>query len=709
MRRWLVALGCIVLLLGLGLGLAAYNLDAYLNANRDAIAGEVSRALGREVAFGEVGVSLRGGLGVRVADLAIGDDPAFSKDSFLTAGALEVRVKVLPALRGRIEVDRVVLRSPAITVIRTARGLSTESLGRGAAEPAPAPSPEESSAPGALLVALVDIEDGTIRFVDRTSRPPVENALDHLDFRASDVVLGAPVRFELEAAVLGATRQNLRARGRVGVAEPADPTVDVEFELDPLDLAKALASPPFAGSVPSALAGSGTGRIVLRASGSASDLSIEAGVDARDADLRIGEGFTKPRGRPFSLSLAGRRRGDALEIASGEVVLGDTRLTLRGAVESLASPRVRLEVSSPALQPASFGAGAGAEGDVLRDLALTMQLSFPTSGPRIAADLRSKAGSLHGVEYGDLALDARMDRGRVDVAKLALACFGGSVAASGSADLRAPTAPSFDGRMELQGASLESLLAAGGSSGPSRATGRLDARFAVRGAGAGWEAIAPTLAGGGELNVVDGVLYGFNPAGDALRALVELPVLSGRRLGRVVQSHPQLFGVEDTPFERIDARFDIAGGELVARDAQLLARDYSVTGKGRYAFAGRLDSSAVMAFSPELSDEVVDAEKKLRFLRSSDGRVEFPVVIRGTPGDIDVTPDLAYVASNASRGALTDVVERALVGKHGAVDESAEGAAAPPGEAPPPASLEDAGRDLLHRGLGGLLGGKRRE
>jgi hypothetical protein len=297
----------------------------------------------------------------------------------------------------------------------------------------------------------------------------------------------------------------------------------------------------------------------------------------------------------------------------------------------------------------------------------------------------------------------------VEIAKLALACFGGSVSASGTADLRAPAGPGFDGRVELRGARLESLLAVGGSPGPSRASGRLDARIAVRGAGAGWDAIAPTLVGGGDLAVLDGVLYGFNPAGDALRALVGLPVLSERRLVQVVEAHPQLFGVEDTAFERIEARFDIADGELVARDARLLARDYSVTGKGRYAFAGRLDSSAVMAFSPELSEEVVDAEKKLRFLRSSEGRVEFPVVISGTPGDIDVKPDLAYVASTASRGALTDVVERALVGKRGAADEGDEGAAAPPGEAPPPASLEDAGRDLLRRGLGGLLGGKREQ
>jgi len=707
-RRWLLALACAVLLLSLGLGLAAYNLDTWLNANRDAIAKQAARALGRDVSFGEVGISLRGGLGVRVAELTISDDPAFSEDAFLQAGALELRIQILPALRGRIEVDRVVLRSPEIRVIRTAQGLSTASLGRGHGTAAPAETPAEPSAPGAPLVALVDIQDGTIRFVDRSSRPPVESVATHLDFRASDVAPGAPVSFEMEAAVLGAARQNLRASGSVDAA--AGPSVDVRIELAPLDLAKALVSAPLAGSAPKGLVGSGSGRLELRAKGTAADLALEARIDARDAELRFGDGFTKPRGRPLSLALSGRRYAADLEIGQGELVTGETRLAVKGVVENLARPRVRMRVTSQAARPVSFGAWDAA--DVLRDLALETQLSFPSSGPRVAASLRSPSGSLRGVEYGDLALEARLDRGRIEVSKLSLASYGGELEVTGSADLRAPGAPAFDARIDVQGASVERLLAAEGSADPPRASGSLDAHIDLRGAGASWEAIAPTLVGAGDLSVADGVLRGFNPAGEALRALVGLPILSGRKLGRLFDSHPQVFGAEDAPFERIEAHLEIAGGEIVARDARLLARDYDLTGKGRYAFAGHLDSSVVMAFSPELSDAVIDAEQKLRLLRSSEGRVEFPVVIEGTPGDIDVQPDLGYVASSVSREALSGLVERVLVGKRGAADATGEDAAAPPGDAGEPgapASIEDVGRDLLRRGLGGLLKGQRQE
>ena len=705
MRRWFFALAALLLLPALALGLAANNLGAFVAANRDAIAKRVAAQLGREVSFGEVGVSLRGGLAVRVADLSVADDPAFSAEPFLRVGSLEVQIRILPALRGRIEAERVVLHSPEITVVRTAQGLSTASLGRGPADPAPPNQPGEPAAAKALLVALVDVENGSVRFVDRRSRPPVESALAQLEFRASDVTPGAPVDFELAAAVLGSARPNLRASGRVDPA--AEPRVDVRVELSPLDLAAALASAPLAGGVPKGLDAAGPARLELLAKGTAADLALEASLDARDAQLRLGDGFAKPRGTPLALSFSGRRGAKGLEISDGALVLGETRLALAGAVEDLASPRVRLRIRSQALRPASFGV-AGAD-DVLRDLALDAQISFPSSGSKLAASLRSPAGALRGVEYADLALEARMERGRFELSKLSLASWGGELSVTGSADLRAPGAPTFAARVGVVGARVESLIAAGADASPPRVTGRLDAELAVRGAGASREQIAASLVGSGKLGVADGVLRGFNPAGEALRALVCLPVLSERKLVRLYDSHPQVFGAEDTTFERIDALVEVAGGEVAARDARLVARDYDVKGEGRYAFAGRIDSSAVMAFSRELSDAAVDAEKKLRFLRSPQGRVEFPVVIRGEPGDLDVKPDLAYVAGSISREALGSVVERALVGERRPADPGS--GAEPTDESPPepPASLGDAGRELLRRGLGGLLGGQRQE
>jgi AsmA protein len=703
-RRWLAVPLAVVLLLGLALALAARNLDVYVNANREALARRAAEALGREVAFGEIGISLRGGLAVRVADLRVADDPSFSRRPFLRAEALEVRVRLLPALRGRIEVERVVLRSPEVSVIETARGFSTATLGRSAA-PRGAGQAAEPPASGALLVALVDVADGTLRYVDETSRPPLEAVAHHVDFRASDLTPEAPVAFEMAAAVLGAKRQNLRASGSVGPAA-AEPRVDVALELAPLDLATALRAPALARALPEDLAGSGEARVELRARGTPADLALDARLDARDAELRLGTGLAKPKGRPLALSLRGRRRASELEIEQADLVVDETRLAATGTVEDLASPKARFRVTSPAVFPASLGAGAA--GDAFRDLALEGSLSLPSSGAKLAASLRSPAGSVAGVDYRDLALEARWAGGRIELRELALAAHQGSLAATGSADLRAPAGPAFEATLEIDGMRLESVLSRHAPPAAGRASGRVAARLALRGVGASFAAIAPTLAGDGEVSVADGVLRDFNPAGDALRAIAVLPVLEGAKLRGVLAAHPQVFGVEDTPFESLRARLEIRGREVLARDARLLASGWDVTGDGRYALEGRLDSTAVMAFSPDLSDELLAAVPKLRFLRSSEGRVAFPVAIRGTPGRIAVEPDLAYIARSASREALAGALERALVGKRRAEPEPGEGGAAEgaDGEPAPPASPEEVGRELLRRGLEGLLGGR---
>jgi len=250
MRKWIVILGVAVLVVVGAVALVAVNLNSYLNENenRDWVASQAESALGRSVSFGKVGISLLGGLGVRVEDLRIGDDPAFSKEPFVSADVIDLRVAILPALFGDIEVGRVMLRSPSITVIQTAQGLSTDSLGGGAEPATPeetASSTEEATQTGGLpafVVAVVDISDGTLRFINKTSTPAAESAIEKLDFRASNVSLTGPIGFELKAAVLGAGRQNIRIAGQVVDLE--NPKADFTLTSRELELA------PGAGDVP---------------------------------------------------------------------------------------------------------------------------------------------------------------------------------------------------------------------------------------------------------------------------------------------------------------------------------------------------------------------------------------------------------------------------------------------------------------------------
>lgn len=233
MRKLLIILGIAIAVVVGVLAVVLTNLNSYLNENRDWVSAQAESVVGRSVSFGEIGISLAGGLGVRVADLRIQDDPVFSKEPFVTAGAIDLRVSILPALFGNIEVGHVVLRSPAITVVQTARGLSTSTLGGGKRAKSAEEAPEKAGLP-AFTVARIEVSDGTLRFVNKTASPAAETAVEQLDFTANNVSLAGPISFELEAAVLGASRQNVRIAGQV--TDLKNPKVEFTLTSNALEL-----------------------------------------------------------------------------------------------------------------------------------------------------------------------------------------------------------------------------------------------------------------------------------------------------------------------------------------------------------------------------------------------------------------------------------------------------------------------------------------
>ncbi len=330
MRKLLIVLGVLVLAVAGAVALVVANLDSYVNENRDWVAEQAEAALGRPVGFGEVGISLWGGLGVRVADLRIDDDPAFSKEPFVTAKAIDLRVALAPALRGEIVVDRAVLRSPSITVIQTERGLSTASLGGATEEEPPEPPAADDAEAGlpAFVVATVDISDGTLRYVDRSVKPPVERAIEQLDFRASNVSPTGPIDFTLDAAVLGASQPNVRIEGTV--TDLANPKAGFRLTSSALELA-----PGAAGAPPD----------VLRELEIAGDLSLPQAGPLVKATLRSPRG-TLAGAAYRDLSIEFEFANEVAELEALRVGAFDGELEVAGSYDMRKPERPRFDVRS---------------------------------------------------------------------------------------------------------------------------------------------------------------------------------------------------------------------------------------------------------------------------------------------------------------------------------------------------------------------------
>jgi AsmA protein len=383
--------------------------------------------------------------------------------------------------------------------------------------------------------------------------------------------------------------------------------------------------------------------------------------------------------------LRGEKTGNDVALETLELRIDETQLRGNAVVKNLDDPVIDFALTSQAVHLASFGAGdpKASPPDVVRDVDLEGNLSLPRAGPKAKATLRSGNGSVSGAPYQNLVTDLRLANQRIDIAKLSLDAFEGALTASGFYDMKNAQRPSFDLRTQLSDMRVEKIVESQAPAAARSITGKLAAKLDLRGAGAAWAQIKRGLTGDGDLRIAEGVIRDFNPAGPALRAIMAFPTLSGTALRQFLDAHPQVFGVDDTPFEIMEGKLEIRDGWVHARDFALAARDYSLSGNGRYSLDNQLDFKTVMTFSQTLSEGLIAAEKNLRYLRTPQSRVALPVAVRGTPPKLSILPDVAAVAQGASREALTGVLEKALGGKNAQRE-----AAAPPSKPPPPPIAE---------------------
>src|SRR5262249_47944272 len=132
-----------------------------------------------------------------------------------------VLVQLWPLLHSRLEVARIQLEQPSVHLIRAADGrFNYATLGPAAAAAPPPPSGQPPPSPPqntslAWAVALFDIADGTVDFVDRQASPPRTISAKKISLRASDIALDEAISFDFHAAV-DAPAENIALSGEVG-------------------------------------------------------------------------------------------------------------------------------------------------------------------------------------------------------------------------------------------------------------------------------------------------------------------------------------------------------------------------------------------------------------------------------------------------------------------------------------------------------------
>lgn len=220
MKKLLIALAAVVVVFGIALVIVVANLGRIVNSKKGDLLAEARARTGREISVGEVGVAVWPSVGVRVQDVVVGDDPAFSAEPFLRAKDVRINVALWPLIKKQVVLERVVLNAPEIVVIKgEGNRFNYTSLIESAAPPASSGGDGGGAKPGAgaaAVLAFADIKDGTVRYVDRAGG--VDRVVRDIDLTAKGSDGGRVFDIELDAAVFG-DDQDVHGSAKVGPLE----------------------------------------------------------------------------------------------------------------------------------------------------------------------------------------------------------------------------------------------------------------------------------------------------------------------------------------------------------------------------------------------------------------------------------------------------------------------------------------------------------
>ncbi len=231
-----------------------------VNAFRPRIESELTDALGRKVTVGNLSLSILSG-SLAADDIAIADDPSFSKAPFIRAKALNVGVEMMPLILSRaLHVTNLTLSGPQVALLRAPSGrwnfstlgsaspakksgaLPAVEPGQGGKQPTASPNDaanphSEQSIEQNLSVGKLSIKDGQISIAD-TNAPAKAHLYRNVDFTVKDFSFVSNFPFTMTADLPGGG--TVKLDGTAGPINSTDASLtqfQAKLEVKKLDLA----------------------------------------------------------------------------------------------------------------------------------------------------------------------------------------------------------------------------------------------------------------------------------------------------------------------------------------------------------------------------------------------------------------------------------------------------------------------------------------
>lgn len=617
------------------------------------ITARVEAATGRRLTIdGPLRFSLLPTLGLEASEIRFANVEGGTSPDMVRLQQLNVELRLLPLLRGAVEVARFVLVQPEIHLEIDAEGRPNWELGGPAAvSPASGPSGDgaagpsgegPANAPGLPLADLslgdVRLEQGTVTFTDQRSGQ--EERLDAVDLRVALPDLKGPLELdgslvykdetvEVDLGIeqvqellqgggspigvqLAATPVELGFTGRVDGLDAPQAAGVLALEVSSIrDLAAWLASP---------LDIEGEGLRHLRVDGQLQGSA--AGVTFADATIELDE-ITGTGDLAVDLSgevpdITGRLQLGALDLAPYLPPEGDSAGPSTGDGQAGGQGRTGAGDGAPTTTggaPVDRQGGETSGGDWSDE---------PIALPPLGGANVELALILQSLRYREIQLDrtdlvVRLADGRFVVDLNEFALYGGT--GTGRLEIDAAAgAPKISEQFQLAG--LQALPFLSDAIGFDRLEGTTSLAIGLTTQGDTERRLIQNLQGDGRVRFDDGAIVGIN-----LAALV-------RNVGAAIRGGALDQAVK-TDFAELSGTFTIAGGRLRNDDMQLLAPLLRLEGAGEIDLPARRIDYRI-------------EPRAVATLEGQGGRRDLsgltvPVIVEGPWDDLTYRPDLASV------------------------------------------------------------------
>ena len=567
-----IVIGLVVVVVLLVGGILSLPFLVDLNKYQDHYKPLIEEALNRKIQLQDIRLTIWPRIGARVAGFTVLDDPSFSSGPFASLTSLDVGVKLLPLLSGKVEVEEITLREPVLTVITNkSKVMNVSTIGPKTPTPAAesgAPSPSHGDPLQALALLAVDhlsIDGGKVTYRDLSTTPVTEYQIEDLELALKSVRIGQTPTLHFAATV-----------------QPYNLPVALDGSFGPLVERLEVKQYDFT---------LGFGKVALGLKGALLDGTLNATLSSPSistADLPVTLPLTKPvqikdlrvvakAPYPLKQGVSSMELADVTDLDLA-LVMGNSSLNVHGTV---LGGHAKLTLASPSIN---------------------------------TADLPVDTGFKKPVDITQLEANADLKGQEARLTNLSFRIFNGQAKAQGGMSTATATPP-FNGMVTIQGLQLGPVLDAVSPDSKVSISGTAAMDIAVAGRGFSMPDLTKTLEGPGHLEVKEGKIEGVNLMEEA----VTLLKVAGISLDRA----------DATAFSIIETDFTIRQGIINVQKLLMDSHDFQATGNGTVGFDQALNLAVNLNLSQTLSQKLAGSSPIAK-LALKDGRLRLPLLITGT-------------------------------------------------------------------------------